>query len=76
VPHHVEACHPGRPVGGCQQGHQDADGGRLAGPVRAEEAKDRSRGDGQVDPVDGDHLAAFGPKDAAQAGRLDDVLHV
>jgi hypothetical protein len=36
-----------------QQRRQDVDGGRLPGPVRAEEAVDLTRSDGDVDAVDG-----------------------
>ncbi len=39
-----------------QQGGEHVDGGRLAGPVRAEEAVDLAGGDPQVDSVDCEHV--------------------
>ena len=50
-------------VGGGERG-QDVDGGRLAGPVRAEQGEDRALGHGQVEAVEHD-LRAEG---LAQAG--------
>jgi hypothetical protein len=40
-------------VGGPVQAHEHAHGGRLAGAVRAEEAGDLARPDGEADAVDG-----------------------
>ena len=38
---------------GLEQGREDADGGGLAGAVRAEDAEDGAGGNGEVDPVEG-----------------------
>jgi hypothetical protein len=53
----VVAEHAGRAGVGPDQRREDADGGGLACAVRAQHAVDRSRPDGEVDPVDRARLA-------------------
>ena len=57
---------------GPQQAEQDADGGRLARAVRAEEAVHLARTDGQVEPVE--RLGV--PVPLGQAGHGDRIGHV
>ena len=49
VAHDVEAGHAALPAVGRQQRGQDADGGRLAGAVGAEQPEHGARGDVEVD---------------------------
>ena len=49
----VDAVDPSAAGGGAQQRGEHADGGGLAGAVRAEEAEDLPALDGEVDAVDG-----------------------
>src|SRR4029450_11340314 len=53
----VVAQHRARPAGRLEQGGQDADDGRLAGPVGAEEAVDLTLGDLEADTADSLDLA-------------------
>jgi len=49
--------HVHRALGGIEQSAQHADGRRLAGTVRAQEAVDLGARDVEVDVIDGDELA-------------------
>ena len=42
---------------GFEHGREDPHGGGLPGPVGTEEAEDRPRGHGEIDAVEGDHVA-------------------
>src|SRR5699024_6540898 len=57
VPDGVDAEDPCGAGGRSQQAEKDADGGGLPGSVRAEEAVDFTRFDGEVEAVQGPHLA-------------------
>src|SRR5262249_32246749 len=52
VAEHVEAGHARLAAVWARERGQDADGRRLAGAVRAEQAKDRSRLDDEAEPVE------------------------
>ena len=52
LPGDVVAQHVAGPAGRLEQGGQDADDGRLAGPVGAEEPVDLALGDLEADPAD------------------------
>ena len=67
----VAAEQPDRAGVGAQQAEQDADGGGLAGAVRAEEAVHLSGGDRQVEPVEG----LGGAEGLVQPLNVDDVVH-
>jgi len=49
---HVATGDPGLAGGGPQLAGEDADGGGLAGPIRAQEAKDFAGLDGETDAVE------------------------
>jgi hypothetical protein len=51
--------------GGFEQGGQDQQGGGFACSVGSEESEDLSWCHGQVEPVHGGDLAAFGGEDAS-----------
>jgi hypothetical protein len=53
LPPRVTTEKPGGATVGAQQPEQDADRGGLAGTVGTEESVDLTRGDGQVQPVEG-----------------------
>jgi hypothetical protein len=57
VANDVMAKHSRRPSVGLHQGREDADGGRLAGAVRAEHAVDGAGGYGELESIDGAGLA-------------------
>jgi hypothetical protein len=68
---HVEAGHPGRAVAGREQGGQHPDRGRLARPVRAQEAEDLALGHLQVHTVDRGQVAEA----THQPTRFDRMCH-
>ena len=51
VPHDIEACHGGRALVRLEEGGEDADGGRLARPIRPEQPEDRALLHGHVHPL-------------------------
>ena len=65
--HDVAAEHPRRPRGRSRQAGEDAQRGRLAGAVGAQEAVDRTLWDGEVDAVEGARRAV----DLGEAPDLD-----
>ena len=67
----VEAEDPGGSLRREEQGGQDLDEGRLAGPVRAEQAEELARRDLEVDAVEGDHGVGLRLVDAPDPPRVD-----
>ena len=70
---HVDAGDAHLAGGGQRTRGADADSGRFAGAVGAEQAEDLALVDGEVDAIDGDY-ALFALVNFGQAGDFDDHL--